>query len=162
MFGAGEVQPLQVKIEVLTQYPKPVKKDMRAFLGLANYYRHFVTGYGSAAVPLTEAARKQAPDKMEWTTERLATYQQLKTSLNEGSVLVSPYEEKPFLLYTDTSEEGIGAVLSQAVVDGTNQPAAYYLGKLKPAEMRYTVTEQECLAVVEEVKHFRITNHSCL
>ena len=154
MVGAGEVRPLQAKIEVLTQYPKPVKKkDMKAFLCLANYNRRFVLGYSSAAVQLTEA-RKQAPDKIEWTTRRLAVFQQLKTSLSEGSALVSPDEEKPFLLYTDTSGEGIGAVLSQVGVDGTDRPVAYYSCKLKPAETLYTVTEQVCLAVMEAVKHF--------
>ena len=65
MVEAGEIRLFQAKIEVLTQYPKPVKKkDMRAFLGLANYYRRFIPGYGSAAVLLTEATRKQVPDKI--------------------------------------------------------------------------------------------------
>ena len=85
--------------------------------------------------------------KIEWTTERLAAFQQLKTSLTEGSVLVIPDEEKPFLLYMDASGVDIGAFLSQVGVDGTNQPVAYYSRKIKPAETRYTVTEQECLAV---------------
>ena len=54
-----------------------------------------------------------------WTTERLAAFQQLKISLTKGSVLVSP-DEKPFLLYMDASGAGIGAILGQAGVDGTD------------------------------------------
>ena len=72
----------------------------------------------------------------------------------------------------DTSGVGIGAILSQAGVDGTERPVAYHLRKLKPTETRYAVTEQECLAVMEAEKHFWaylcgaaftiITDHSSL
>ena len=50
----------------------------------------------------------------------------------------------------------IGAVLSQVKEDGKEQPIAYYSRKMKPAETRYSVTEQECLAVVESVRHFKV------
>ena len=154
---AGEVRPLQAKIDDLTSYPKPLKKkDMRSFLGLAIYYRWFIPGFGSIAVPLTESTRKQAPDRIVWTSVRLAAFQQLRTSLTEDSVLVSPDEEKLFLLHTDASGIGIGAVLSQLGEDEMDRPVAYYSRKLKPAETRYTVTEQEGLAVVEAVRHFRV------
>ena len=129
---------------------------MRSFLGLANYYRRFIPGFGSIAVPLTESTRKQAPDRIEWTSVRLAAFQQLRTSLTEYSVLISPDEEKLFLLHTDASGIGIGAVLSQLGEDEMDRPVAYYSRKLKPAETRYTVTEQKCLAVVEAVRHFRV------
>ena len=155
--GAGEVHPLQAKIDDLTSNPKPLKKkDMRSFLGLAIYYRRFIPGFGSIAVPLTESTQKQAPNRIEWTSVRLAAFQQLRTSLTEDSVLVSPDEEKLFLLHTDASGIGIGAVLSQLGEDEMDRPVAYYSRKLKPAETRYIVTEQECLAVVEAVRHFRV------
>ena len=54
----------------------------------------------------------------------------------------------------DSSGVGIGAVLNQTGVNGTDRPVAYYLRKLKPTETRYAVTEQECLAVMEAEKHF--------
>ena len=104
------------------------------------------------AVPLTEATRKQASDKIEWTTERLAAFQQIKTSLTEGSVVVIPDEEKPFLLYTAIWSRYKWCLQSREV-DGIDRPVAYYSHKLKPAEMRCTITEQECLAVVEAMKH---------
>lgn len=63
---------------------------------------------------------------------------------------------KPFILQTDASETGIGAVLSQADEEGVEHPVAYYSRKLLPRETRYATVEKECLAVVCGVKFFRI------
>lgn len=63
---------------------------------------------------------------------------------------------KPFILQTDSSGVGIGAVLSQLDEDDADHPVGYYSRQLRGAESRYTVSEQECLAVVEGVKHFRV------
>ena len=107
---------------------------MRSFLGLANYYRRFIPGFGSIAVLLRESTRKQAPERIEWTSVRLVAFQKLRTSLTEDSVLVCPDEEKLFLLHTDASGIGICAVLSQLGEDEMDRPVAYYSRKLKPAE----------------------------
>ena len=105
---------------------------------------------------LTESTRKQAPDRIEWMSVRLAAFQQLRTSHTEDSILVNPEEEKLFQLHTDASGIGIGALLSQLRKDEMDRLVAYYSRKLKPAETRYTVIEQECQAVVEAVRHFRV------
>ena len=155
--GEGRIRPLQAKVKVVLDYQQPnKKKDMRAFLGLTNYYWRFVPDYGTIAIPLTEATRKCAPDKVEWTKDKVTAFEQLKDALTRDPVLASPDEQKPFLLQTDASGIGIGAVLSQVKEDGKKQPIAYYSRKMKPAETRYSVTEQECLAVVESVRHFKV------
>ena len=155
--GRGQVRPLQAKIEAFQKYPRPKrKKEMRAFLGLANYYRRFIPGYGSMAVPLTDTTRKNAPDMVEWTSDREQAFQDIKKELSGEPVLISTDPEKLFILYTDASGIGIGAVLSQTGEDGQDQPVAFYSRRLKGAETRYTVTEQGCLAVVEAIRHFRV------
>ena len=90
-----------------------------------------------------------------WTQERKDAFGQLQITLISYSVLTSPDESKPFTLHADASDIGIGAVLSQDV-DGTDKPIAYFSRQLKLAEVRYSVTEQECLVVVEAVRHFRV------
>ena len=58
--GRGVVHLLEAKVEVIHNYPKPKKKkDMHAFLGLANYYRRFIAGFASIAVPPIDATKKQ-------------------------------------------------------------------------------------------------------
>ena len=69
---------------------------------------------------------------------------------------MSPDPSKPFMLHTDASGVGIGAGLSQQTEKNTDQPIAHFSRRLKAPETRYTVTELECLAVVEAVRHFRV------
>ena len=128
---------------------------MRAFLGLTNYYRRFIPGYSAIVMPLNDATRKLAPDHVEWTQEHKDPFEQLRRALITHPVLTSPEEAKLFTLHKDASGIGIGAVLSQDI-DGTDKPIAYYSRRLKPAEAMYSVTEQECLAIVEAVRHFRV------
>ena len=155
--GEGQIRPLEAKVKAVAGYPHPTKKkQMRAFLGLTNYYKRFIPGYGAIAVPLNDATtRKLAPDHEEGTQERRDAFEQLRTALISHPVLTSPEEAKPFTLHTDASGIGIGAVLSQDI-DGTDKPIAYYSRRLKPAEARHSVTEQECSAVVQAVRHFRV------
>ena len=122
-----------------------------AFLRLANYYRRFVPNYASIAVPLTDSTKKKSPDKLLWTTEMYQSFDALKKALISNQVLASPDPTRPFLLQTDTSGIGIGAVLSQSTDEGIDRPVAYYSRKLLSRETRYSDTEQECLAVVDSV-----------
>ena len=122
----GQIWPLEAKVKAVAEYPLPSrKKQMRAFLGLTNYYRCFIPGYGAIVVPLNEATRKLAPDHVEWIQKWKDAFGQLQIALTSHSLLTSPDESKPFTLHTDASGIGIGAVLSQDV-DRTDKPIAYF------------------------------------
>ena len=108
------------------------------------------------AVPLTDTTRKNAPGTVDWTSEREQAFQDIKKELSGEPVLISTDPEKLFILYTDASGIGIGAVLCQTGEDGQDQPVAFYSRRLKGAETRYTVTEQEYLVGVEVIRHFRV------
>ena len=148
--GGGCVRLIEAKVEALRNYSRPrKKKDVQAFLGLANYYRKFIPGFTMIALPLTKATRKNKPDVVEWTKDRIEAFKKLKNVLTSESVLASSDTTRPFILQTDVSVVGIGAVLSQVDDTEVKRPVAYYSRKLDPRETRYTVTEQECLAVVQ-------------
>ena len=152
-----DILPLHTKIESVSQYPRPPKKkEMRAFLGLTNYYRCFIPAYGSIVVPLTDVTRKTSPDVIAWMQEMGEAFEQLKIALTNDPVLASLNESKMFVLRTDASGIGIGAVLSQEGNEGMDHPVAYFSRRLKPAETCYSVTEQECLSVVGAIRHFKI------
>ena len=70
-------------------------------------------------------------------------------------MLKRPDFEKPFVLQTDASDRGVGAVLSQ-VYEGDDHPVAYFSRKLLPREERYSVVEKECLAIRLAVHVFRV------
>eukprot|EP00731_Ephydatia_muelleri_P022383 Em0014g974a len=74
-------------------------------------------------------------------------FETLKQCLCSGPVLRSPDFNKTFVLQTDASDRGVGAVLSQLSDDGEEHPIGYYSRKLLPREERYSTVEKECLAI---------------
>lgn len=151
----GCVKPEECKIAAVKEYPRPeTKKDVRAFLGLAGYYRRYIPNFAEIATPLTNLTKKKMLNRVVWTPMHQQAFVQLKNLLTSKPILHSPDMEKSFILQTDASETGIGAVLSQSDAEGDERPVAYYSRKLLPRETRYATVEKECLAVVSGVKFF--------
>ena len=140
------------KIDSVKNWPKPVTvKQVRSFLGLCSYYRKFILNLSSIAKPLTRLTEKDI--KIVWSSDCDQAFENLKTSLVNTPVLVYPDLTKPFILDTDTSGVGIGAVLSQKQ-DDKERVVAYYSRVLTKSERNYCVTRRELLAVVDSIKRF--------
>ena len=110
--------------------------------------------YAEHTAALTTVTRKTAPVKVKWTTALEDEFQYLKHSLSHIPSLTIPTQEDSFLLQTDASTVGIGAVLSVRR-NNEEKPVAFYSRKLQPRE-RYSATELEGLAVVDSVDHFSV------
>ena len=160
--SAAGVAPDPRKIDAVKNFPTPTNlKTLRSFLGLTSYYRRFVAQFSSIASPLFALTCKDAP--FEWNPECQVAFQQLKQLLMEYPLLVFPDFANSFLLETDASGEGLGAVLAQRQEDQSVRPIAYASRTLLPHEKNYGISEMEALAVVWAVKHFRIYlyGHKC-
>ncbi|XP_073784003.1 uncharacterized protein [Danio rerio] len=145
--GRGLIQPQQNKVKALQETPQPTTKtQVRAFLGLAGYYRCFIPNFSSIASPLTDLTRKGQPERIRWTKEADDAFRALKKSLTSSPVLHAPDFGCPFILQTDASDSGLGAVLSQVHGD-EEHPIMYVSRKLTPAETRYATVEKEALAI---------------
>lgn len=97
------------KIKAVESWPPPKnQKQLRSFLGLANYYRRFIQGYSIISRPLTLLLRK---DGFSWDTDASTAFELLKQALVSAPVLALPDFTKPFIVETDASQTGIGAVL---------------------------------------------------
>ena len=131
--------------------PKCVR-HVQQFLGLCNYYRRFIKDFSEIASPISQLTRKDK--QFEWTEECKAAFQNLKDILCTSPVLAYPKEGSPYVLDTDASDVGIGAVLSQEQ-DGEERVIAYASKKLDRQQQRYCVTRRELLAVVTFVHQFR-------
>ena len=143
-----------VKTEKVAKWPTPTnKKEVQRFLGLASYYRRFVKDFASVAKPLHQLVEKNR--EFRWTQQCQEAFEQLRQKLVSAPVLSFPDFSKPFVLDTDASDTGIGAVLSQTQDNGTERVIAYASRVLSKPERRYCVTRKELLAVVAFVKHFR-------
>ena len=141
------------KIEVIRNWPTPKDAgDVRSGLGMFGYYRKFIKDYSKKAKPLTKLTEKNA--EFIWGSEEEEAWRLLKEELVKAPILGYPDPEKDFILDTDASGYGIGAVLSQ-IQDGRERVLAYGSRTLTKEERRYCVTRKELLAVVHFVKQYK-------
>ena len=143
------------KTAVIETWPVPEsKKNIQQFLGLANYYRRFIKDFGTTAKPLQRLLEKNIA--FEWTQQCQGAFDHLRKCLMTTPILAFPDHSRHFMLDTDASDTGIGAILSQVHLDdGGEAVIAYASRSLSRQEQRYCVTRRELLAVVELIHHFR-------
>ena len=150
--GSGKLSPTLDKIEAIRDARPPEnKKQLRSFLGLASFYRRYVPNFSTIVSPLTDATRKGMPNRIIWGEPQKKAFEKIKEVLTSEPVLRLPDFDMPFILSTDASDTGVGAILAQEYDDG-KFPVAYISRKLLPREQRYSVVEKECLALVWAVK----------
>ena len=108
--------------------------------------------YAEHSFHLTEATRKSAPERIIWSDVMYDEFYYLKDSICSIPSLTLPLPSDSFVLQTDASQVGLGAVL-RVQRDGEELPVAL---KLLPRERRYSATELEGLAVVTAIDHFSL------
>ena len=141
------------KVAAITNWPTPrSRKEVQQFLGLGNYYRRFIRDYATIAKPLHRLT--EAGWEFLWTESCEEAFQKLKRKLTSTPILAFPDFTISFVLDTDASNDGIGAVLSQ-VEAGKEIVIAYASQVLSKAERGYCVTRRELLAVVTFLQQFR-------
>ena len=119
------------------------KKEVRSFLGLSGYYQRFISDYSSTAAPLTDLTQKKKPTKVVWSGECDAAFRKFKKTLCSKPVMRSPNFEKEFILQTDASESGVGAIVSQLDEAGQDHAVMYISRRLLPREARYSTIEKD-------------------
>ena len=152
----GEIGLHADNIKKIREAPRPkTKTQVRSFLGLTGFYRGYIDKYAEIAEPLTDLTKKKSPNVIKWGETQEKAFSILKRLLVAEPILRLPDMTKPFLLRTDASDAGIGAVLLQQH-EGKLFPVAYASKKLLPRERNYSIMEKECLAVVWAVKRFNV------
>ena len=137
------------KVDAITKWPRPsTVTEVRSFLGLAGYYRRFVEGFSSLALPLTKLMRKGV--KFEWSDERQKSFEELKKRLVTAPVLTLPSGIGGYQIYSDASKKGLGCVLMQH-----GKVIAYASRQLKPYEVNYPTHDLELAAVIFALKIWR-------
>jgi len=136
------------KTRAVAEWPVPTTiKELRSFLGLASYYRHFVKNFANIATPLHALTKKDQPFVWKATTQ--TAFETLRDALTSPPILAMPNDSHNFISDTDACNQTIGAVLSQ-VQDGLERVVAYASRTLDKREMNYmySITRKELLAIV--------------
>ena len=149
------------KIEALLQWPVPRNiEELRRFLGFTGFYRRFVKGYSQFAEPLhfllrgrpskkkkgRKAKSEQRAPPWIWGRDQQQAFDTLISILTSNQVLAYADYTNPFILHTDASGTGLGAVLLQAQ-DGKERPIAYASRSLSASERNYPAHKLEFLAL---------------
>ena len=153
------LKPNPETIQSVNDFPVPTNKlETQRFLGLANYYRRFIERFSDIAEPLIALTRGNDKKSFPITGDALASFNALKAALTSTPVLAYADFTKPFILRTDASNIGLGAILQQqaGATGNLRSVVAYASRSLNPAERHYSATEREGLAVVWAVTHFRM------
>lgn len=137
------------KIQAVVEWKAPSDiKGVRSFLGLAGYYRRFVRNFGVIARPLFNLLKKGVP--FVWASTTQTGFQALKDQLISAPVLALPNFTQPFVVETDASDKGIGAVLQQ-----NGHPLAFMSKALSPCYQGLSTYEKEYLAIIVAVDQWR-------
>ncbi|GBM73164.1 Retrovirus-related Pol polyprotein from transposon 17.6 [Araneus ventricosus] len=157
MEGGGVRSPAEAKIKAVMDFLTPTTKtQIRAFLGLAGYYAHYVKNFSLTAAPLTQSLKgKVKKERVNWTEECNQAFTELKNRLTEMPVLYAPDYNREFIVQTDASDLGIGIVLSQRDDKGEEHPVLYLSKKFTDAQRKYGTTEKECAAIIYAIKKLR-------
>ena len=154
IISAQGILPDPAKVDKVQKWPTPSNtRDVQCFLGFAGYYRRFVDSYAHKAHAFYALTRKST--KFKWTDTEQHAFDSLKQALTYAPLLPYPNFNAPFILDTDASTTGLGAVLSQVDGQGRERPIAFASRSTSNAEKSYTTTRLEMLAIIWASMHFR-------
>ena len=175
VISQGTIKCNPEAVETIRKWKRPASGKnqvtaVRSFLGMVGWYRRFIPNFSTIAAPLYNLTKKNV--KWLWTDECEEAFRTLIDIVTKHPVLKVADPTKSYILHTDASDLGLGAVLMQEDDDGHLHPIAFASKLLNPAQRNYTVTDRECLAMVWALEHFNtyveghkytiVTDHAAL
>jgi hypothetical protein len=153
--GVDGVRADPEKVKAIAEWPQPQSvKDLRKWLGLANYLHKYTKDYAAMARPLTQLLKKDVD--WSWNEQAEAAFQSIKASLLTAPILALPDDSKPFSVVCDASDFAIGCALLQEDDDGRERVVSYQSRQLQAAEKNYPVHDKELLAMKYALVKFRV------
>nr|GEY04924.1 reverse transcriptase domain-containing protein [Tanacetum cinerariifolium] len=141
------------KVNVISKLSHPTTvKGIHSFLGHASFYQRFIKDFLKIAWPMTRILKKDT--SFFFSKEYVEAFQTLKRKLTKAPILIAPDWDLPFELMCDASDFAIGSVLGQHQ-ENYFRPIHYAIKTITEAELNYTTTEKEMLAVVYAFEKFR-------
>ena len=152
IISSSALAPDPEKVAAIMEYPIPRNlTELRRFLGMTSYYRRFISGFSDIASPLNQLTQKDIP--FVWNTNCELAFEVLKEQL-VSPVLGFPNLDGDYILYTDASDVGVGAVLAQENEQGDIYVISYASKAFSGSEKHWTTTEKEAYAIVWALQYF--------
>lgn len=146
--------PILEKQKQIQNFSTPkTKKDLQSFLGFANFYNKYIKNHAEIAAPLYDLLKNKSDVITNWNEKSQLAFDKLKNIINDKIAIFLPNFEKEFILSTDASNTGIGAILQQEI-EGELKVINWASKKLTPSEMKMGITEKEFLAMMWGIEHF--------
>ncbi|VDL64552.1 unnamed protein product, partial [Hymenolepis diminuta] len=153
--SAKGFRPTDEKVKEIQQFPQPKSlNQLRRFLGMINFYRHFLPNSAAVIFPLRELLKNSTKANFLFPPEAVTAFEKVKTLLIESTTLAYQDPEANLTLSTDASQVAVGAILEQRTGDIV-RPLAFFSAKLTSTQTRYSTFGRELLAIYKAVKHFR-------
>jgi transposase InsO family protein len=150
------LQPNPRLVQAVKDFPQPkTLKELQSFLGLANYYRKFISNFSRIALPLTDGTQRSNQSNLrpiQWTETMQTAFVKLKEALTTAPCLILPDPDGEFEVTTDASEDAkaVGAVLVQ-----NGHPVAYESKKLNIHQLNYPIHDKEMCAIMHALERWR-------
>ena len=164
LLDAEGLHPDPQKVEAIHLYKPPKNiKQVRSFVGMAQFYRRFVKDFSTIMRPIYALTNHNVD--FVWSAACQRAFETVKKALICNAVLTHPDFSKEFTITTDASDYGLGACLAQEDKNSFLRPIAFASRCLNSAEQNYSATDRELLAVVfglEQFKHYVEHQHFVL
>ena len=155
----GQLAMDPVKLDGIASWPTPTKvKDVRSFLGFANFYQRFIPDYSNVARPLIDLSKKNL--NWNWSPSCQSSFDSLKRLFLSKPVLHLPDLSASFAIATDTSKHASGAILLQTDPNGDWHPCSYLSQSFSPAKRNNDIYDRELLMVIRTLKSWCHYLHS--
>ncbi|KAF1329375.1 reverse transcriptase, partial [Globisporangium splendens] len=155
LVGKSGVRVDPEKVKVIDDWPVPQNvKQLRQWLGLANYLHKYTRNYAALVQPLTQLLEKDV--EWKWSKDHQTVFEEVKRSLREAPVLALPNHDKPFHVVCGASDYTIGCALIQHDDEGHERVMSYQSRQLRPAERNCPVHGKELLAMKYSLVKFRV------
>ena len=150
----GEVTMDPVKVKAVTDWPTPQNlRELRGFLGFANFYRRFIKDFAKLAHPLNDLTKKDV--QWTWNIPQRQAFQALKQTFSQQPILAIWEPHRPTRLEIDASGYATGGVLLQKLEDDLWHPIAFRSQSMIEAERNYEIYDKKMLAIIRALEDWR-------
>jgi RNase H-like domain found in reverse transcriptase/Reverse transcriptase (RNA-dependent DNA polymerase)/Integrase zinc binding domain len=150
----GKLSMDPIKLSGIGDWPIPTMvKQVRGFIGFANFYRQFIKKFSKLILPLNNLLWKDT--KFNWNDQCQEAFETLKGRFLQEPVLMMPDHSKPFQIESDASKYASGAVLTQTDINRDRHPVAFLSKTFKNMEQWYKIYDRELLGIVWALKEWR-------